>query len=442
LLKGFDFEEATILVAALAFLWVARDEFRRQGSILNQRFGPHWIVAILIALAGTAWIGLASYRHIPYSSELWWQFSVDGDAPRMLRALLLVSIAAMVFVLARLIRPAPPQAETPRPDDLVDVSKVLKTASFATSNAALIGDKRFLFSKSRTAFIMYQISGRSWVALGDPVGPASEHEALCWRFRELCDRYDGRPAFYEVSDQSLPIYIDMGLTLSKLGEEGVVPLQDFTLEGKQRAEFRQARNRAERAGASFEVIPKNQVHALADELERVSSNWLADKGAAEKGFSLGRFSADYLSNFDCAVVRVNGSVVAFANIWQAAAGREISIDLMRYDDRAPKGVMDYLFAELMLWGRDQGFAWFNLGMAPLSGLETHQLAPLWHRVGGLVFRHAEDFYNFEGLRHYKEKFDPIWRPRYLASPGGLALPRVFIDASVLISGGIRRIVSH
>jgi len=104
--------------------------------------------------------------------------------------------------------------------------------------------------------------------------------------------------------------------------------------------------------------------------------------------------------------------------------------------------MDYLFVELMLWGREHGYAWFNLGMAPLSGLGNHPLAPHWHRVGELIFHHAEDFYNFEGLRRYKEKFKPVWRPRYLASPGGLALARVFLDARILISGGVGKIVSR
>jgi phosphatidylglycerol lysyltransferase len=442
LLKGLDYEEAIILFGAFGMLWVTRDEFHRQGSLLDQRFPGHWVAVILIALAGTAWVGIASYRHIPYSTELWWQFSLDGDAPRMLRAMLLVSVAAIAFVVSRLIRPVPPRVQPVTSEDMESVRRILDGAAWATANAALIGDKRFLFNESRTAFIMYQVSGRSWVALGDPVGPGGEREALSWQFRELCDRFDGWPVFYQVSDAALPIYIDMGLTLSKLGEEGLVPLEHFSLEGRERADFRQARNRAQRDGADFAVVPRSEVPAIVPALKAISDAWLEHKGAAEKGFSLGRFTPEYVTQFDCAVVRVAGEIVAFANLWQAPAGRELSIDLMRYGENAPKSVMDYLFAELMLWARDRGFAWFNLGMAPLSGLESNPLAPLWHRVGGLIFRHADDFYNFEGLRHYKEKFAPVWRPHYLASPGGLALPRVILDSSILISGGLTKIVSR
>jgi phosphatidylglycerol lysyltransferase len=287
---------------------------------------------------------------------------------------------------------------------------------------------------------MYRVSGRSWVALGDPIGPRDQHEDLAWQFVELCDRYDAWPAFYEVPEGSLPTYIDMGLSLSKLGEEGLVPLVEFSLQGKHRADLRQARHRAERIGASFSVVPKERISDLIAELEAVSDDWLAHKGVAEKGFSLGRFSAEYIANFDCALVTVSDRIVAFANLWQAPAGREVSIDLMRYTDDAPSGIMDFLFGELLLWAKSHDYAWFNLGMSPLSGLEEHPLAPLWHHVGNLVFRHADDFYNFEGLRRYKEKFSPIWRARYLASPGGLVLPRVFLDSSILISGGLTKMV--
>ena len=123
--------------------------------------------------------------------------------------------------------------------------------------------------------------------------------------------------------------------------------------------------------------------------------------------------------FDIAVVRRAGAIVAFANIWRAGADTALSIDLMRYNDAAPKGVIDFLLIECMLWGKAQHYQWFGLGMAPLSGLEEHALAPAWHKLGRMVQRYGETFYPFEGLRKYKEKFLPVWRPRYLAAPGGL-----------------------
>jgi phosphatidylglycerol lysyltransferase len=138
---------------------------------------------------------------------------------------------------------------------------------------------------------------------------------------------------------------------------------------------------------------------------------------------------------------VNGPIVAFANIWSSAGREELSVDLMRFTLEAPENVMEYLFIKLMLWGREEGYRWFNLGMAPLSGIERRRLATKWNRFAGVLFRHGEHFYNFQGLRRYKEKFDPVWEPRYLASPGGLVLPRILANVAALISGGLRGVVA-
>jgi phosphatidylglycerol lysyltransferase len=184
------------------------------------------------------------------------------------------------------------------------------------------------------------------------------------------------------------------------------------------------------------------VDAILPVLGRISSAWLASKSTGEKRFSVGAFTPEYVRQFPVAVVRSQGTPAAFANLWTTANKAELSVDLMRFDPDAPRGAMDYLFIELMLWGRAQGYRWFNLGMAPLSGLEAHPLAPAWHRVGNFIFRHGEHFYNFEGLRRYKTKFDPVWEPRYLAARGGIALPRVLVDVSVLIAGGMKELFAR
>src|SRR5436305_1917766 len=79
---------------------------------------------------------------------------------------------------------------------------------------------------------------------------------------------------------------------------------------------------------------------------------------------------------------------------------------------------------------------------PPSLREIAPLAPAWHRVGNLIFRYGEHFYNFEGLRRYKAKFDPTWEPRYLVARGGIALPRVLVDVSLLIAGGVKELFTR
>jgi phosphatidylglycerol lysyltransferase len=220
-----------------------------------------------------------------------------------------------------------------------------------------------------------------------------------------------------------------------------VPLADFSLAGAGRKKLRWAQRKTEELGSRFEIVPASEVAPLMPELEALSAAWLKEKNTREKGFSLGFFEPSYLRRLPLALVRGEHGIIAFANLWLGADHEEMSIDLMRHVAEAPSVVMDYLFVELMLWGRANGYRWFNLGMAPLSGLEGRAIAPLWSRLGTLVYRHGEHFYNFQGLHQYKEKFDPVWEPRYLACPGGLALPRVLADVAALISRGFRGLLA-
>jgi phosphatidylglycerol lysyltransferase len=442
LLKGLDFEEATALAIVLGVLALGRNAFHRPTAILSERVSPVWIVSIVGVITFAVWIGFVAYRRVDYSDELWWTFALDGDAPRMLRASLLVIVLLAAYLLLTMLRPAKPEPAVAGPDDLERARQVIVKSDLTVANASLMGDKRLLFNDGGDSFVMYQIAGRSWIALGDPVGPESGAEELVWRFREMSDRHGGQTVFYQASGDRLPLYVDLGLAALKIGEEARVPLANFSLEGSARADLRQAHRRAERDGATFEVLPPEQWLEMLPVLEKISNSWLASKSTSEKQFSVGSFSLDYLRNFPMALVRSEGSPTAFANLWTTGTKEELSVDLMRFGNDAPRGAMDYLFIELMKWGRTEGYGWFNLGMAPLAGLERHPLAPAWHRVGNFVFRYGDHFYNFDGLRRYKAKFEPVWEPKYLVARGGLSLPRVLVDVSVLIAGGMKELFAR
>jgi phosphatidylglycerol lysyltransferase len=241
--------------------------------------------------------------------------------------------------------------------------------------------------------------------------------------------------------QRREFYAEIGLTLTPLGEEARVDLAELSLDPPAHKDLRNARTKLLRSGCRFDILAIEAAPEVLPALARISQAWLARKATREKGFSNASFESRYLSNFPLAVVRQEGDIVAFANLWLGTGREELSVDLMRHLPDAPNGTMDFLFSELMLWGRDQGFRWFNVGMTPLAGLESHQAPVLWSRVGAFMYRHAEHFYNFEGLRRYKAKFAPVWIPLYLASPGGIALAPVLVDVIALIAGGIGGIVS-
>jgi lysylphosphatidylglycerol synthetase-like protein (DUF2156 family) len=174
-------------------------------------------------------------------------------------------------------------------------------------------------------------------------------------------------------------------------------------------------------------------------LRPASYAWLSAHGGREKAFSLGAFDTAYLARHPIAIARLQGRIVAFANIWLTADRKRGAVDLMRHDPNdTPNGLMDFLFTEILLWAQTQGLASFDLGMAPLAGLaEDKKYASLFARAGRLVHERGEQFYGFKGLRAFKDKFDPRWEPRYIAAPGAWTLPIVLAEVALLTNGPAR-----
>jgi phosphatidylglycerol lysyltransferase len=441
LLKGWDYEEAAALGVILVTLIPARRNFYRRSALTSEVLSVSWMLMIFTVLAMSGWLGFFAYKNVAYSNDLWWQFALRGDAPRFFRSMVGVAVGVALVALHRLLRPVSWKAATPDAPALERVKTIVQASPDTLSYLALLGDKSLLFSDDGTAFIMYGVEGGTFVAMGDPVGSPRSRKDLAWEFRALADRHGASTVFYQVRKHNLPVYLDMGLSLLKLGEEGRVPLRDFNLDGGARKRLRRVVRVVEADGGRFEILRGCAIDAVLPRLREISDEWLAARGSREKGFSLGFWNEQYLRCTTIAVVRQGDEIVAFANLWEGAEGEEVTVDLMRYTARAPEGAMEYLFVQSMLWGRDAGFAHFNLGMAPLSGLENRQLSPIWNRVGALLFKHTENFYNFQGLRGFKEKFDPVWEPRYLASRGGLALPKILTNVSALVSRGLRGVIA-
>ncbi|MET0365724.1 MAG: bifunctional lysylphosphatidylglycerol flippase/synthetase MprF [Sphingobium sp.] len=431
LLKGLDYEEASVMMVIAALLQWTRPAFYRRTSFTADALSAGWLATVAVAVGLSIWIGFFSYKHVAYSNDLWWHFAEKGNASRFLRASFVVAIFLVCMAFWRMLRPAAAHpvveaGETPE-------RKALALSDRTDANLAYTGDKRFLTSASGNCFLMYQIRGHSWIVMGDPVGAREEWTDLLWILRERADAAQGRLLLYQISAEALPAAVDLGLQIVKYGEEALVDLTGFSLDGPAARSLRYAERRAAREGATFEIVPAADVPAIMEDLHRISDRWLKAKGHREKGFSVGWFDPAYIARFDCALVRQEGRIVAFANIWTTADKTELSIDLMRHDDAMPYGTMDFLFVRLMQWGKDKGYRRFGLGMAPLSGLEARRLAPLWSRLGSLLYKHGEALYGFEGLRAYKDKFSPEWEPRFIAGPQGLALGRAMIDLQALIS---------
>lgn len=441
LLHGLDYERAAILLLMVLVLMPCRREFYRSARLTRNPLSLRWTLLLGSIIVASISVYFFAHKATLYSHDLWWQFATDQNAPRAMRAGLLGALAIGLFALLASLRPPRVATALATRDEIDQARRIIATQSNPDANFALTGDKSLLFSDSGRSFLMYRIQGRSWIALGDPVGDPAESAQLAWEFVDAANAANARPVFYEVPSDNLGLWIEMGFVLHKMGEEAVVPLRSFSLEGSARKKLRAAHSRAGRDGLTFEVLSAPVDDATLATLRVISDQWLADKHCTEKQFSVGRFDPNYLRQFPIAVVRLEGRIVAFANLLITAQKAIATIDLMRHVDDAPAGLMDYLFTELMLYLKAEGYLEFSLGMAPLAGLEARRGSRWTMKLGAFVYRHGGHFYNFDGLRNFKDKFDPVWHPRFLVAPPHANILLVAADATALVTGGIRQSVA-
>jgi phosphatidylglycerol lysyltransferase len=284
-------------------------------------------------------------------------------------------------------------------------------------------DKSYFFSPSQRCVIAYRMASHTAIALGDPVGPDAEIEPTARAFLEMCHENGWAVAFYQTLPDFLPIYRRLGMKKLKIGDEAMVDLSDFSLQGKSKRELRSKVRQLEAMGIHTREFQPPVPDRIIAQLKEVSDHWLRIPGRRERSFTVGQFDPDYLRSTPVLVVVDSaGTVLAFINLISVARN-EITGDLMRRRSDAPNGIMDYLFIKLFLYSRERGYARVSLGMAPMTGFDEREEATAEERVIHGLFQRLDCLFSFRGLHHYKAKFATSWEPRYLIYRNFLELPR-------------------
>ena len=431
-----------LLLAVSALLWGSRGRFTRQAYPFRSSRTQLWAIAIVLAIAAYLVVGSALYGEIGIGR--WWlSFGDDQDQARFARGVLMILVALLGYLAWSWYRMPAPRLALPDRAELVKAKEFLeKHGGTGFSHLSFIGDKYLFYASGGDALIQYGVIRNRMVTLGDPAGADRRSGARSASF-EFAYQYNRVPVFYQVDEDHIHHYHDAGFALLKLGERAFVPLADLSLRGKAGAELRTALNRGARLGLDVQLIDPPFEEAVWAELAVVSRAGLDDKRHAENVFSLGPFERHYLEWAPIAIVRQNGRAVAFASLMPSYGHRhELSIDLMRHVPEAPNGTMDLLFVKLMQYAQEQSYQFFDLGMAPLSGVGETSWSRRDERLLRVVYELGTSFYNYKGLRRYKEKFNPQWRSLYLAYPHDRAVHPILIDLAVLVAGGYRLLLSH
>ena len=432
LLKGLDYETSVVLAALLVALMVSRQEFTRRAAMLDVPFSPSWVTSTLGIVGAAIGLGLFAFRQLDYRPELWWQVDLYGDMSRFLRASAGVILALTVLGMARLTRRPRPAMVIPAEPERAETDALARASSTPGGSLVLLGDQALLWNQERTACLMYGVHGHSWVALGEPIGPTSEAEGLVAQFLERCDDYSGLPVVYQASKDWLHVFTDYGLTFVTLGEDARVFLPHFAIEGSGHRALRTTVAHLDRLGVQMRVEAPPNVAPLLPSLAGVSDVWLAERGGVEQRFAVSRFDTRYVSSCPVVVATRAGVVEAFATLWSLPGRQTLAVDIVRHRPGAPRGIAEGMIAWLVVWARKHGYTWCDLGMAPPARSERPELVPFWRRLLRTAPSYGEGRPTMRSLREDKQKFDPVWEPRYLVYPGGAPLGSLLADITALI----------
>jgi lysyl-tRNA synthetase class 2 len=278
----------------------------------------------------------------------------------------------------------------------------------------LRADKHHFFESSRRAFVGYRIEAGVLLVSGDPVGPSA---ALPDLLKELCAFAEARGLAIGVvgaSEEFAALAAGAGLRSFYIGDEGIVDLAAFSLEGRSIRKVRQAVTRARKAGftATLQRIDDLSEAELC-ELEEVSDRWRGDE--PERGFSMAIDSlrGEHLSDSLVVIARDgDGAARGFLHFAPCYGRPAMSLGLMRRDRDSINGLTEYLVVSAIEMLREQGIEEMSLNFAAFARL-LRDPSGVGERALGKLVALANPYFQIESLYRFNAKFSPRWQPRYL-----------------------------
>jgi phosphatidylglycerol lysyltransferase len=274
-------------------------------------------------------------------------------------------------------------------------------------------DKIFYISKNKDALISFKTHGDYAVVLEMPVCKEQEQiPELILEFENYCKQYGLRTLYYRVDEKHLPIFENLKKKHVFVGQEGVIEISQFSLEGGDRKPLRNAMNKIKKDGFTCKIIEPPVKEGIIQKLKSVSNEWLIEFEKKEEIFSGGAFEPKEIKNQLLFVIEdIEEKIVAFANMIPDYAQGEVTYDLIRKTTDAPNGVMDVLIINMIEYYKNQGKKYLNLGLAPFSGID--EATNLTERTLKFAYHNLKRMQHFKGLRFFKEKFANRWDNKYL-----------------------------
>jgi phosphatidylglycerol lysyltransferase len=440
--KSLDYLGAAVSLLLTLLLLATRSSFNVKSSTPNLRSAfERLALAFIAALTyGVAGLWLLDKRQFGINFTIGDSIhrtllllSLVGDpelvpqtvyARWFLDSLNLMTATAIVFAVYVLFRPAIYQYRTLPRERALATQIAHEYGRSPMDYFKLWPDKEYFFSRSHRTFIAYGMAGNFAVALGDPVGPEAEIEETVRDFVQFCTEHDWRFAFHQTLPDFLSIYKRLRLKKLKIGDDAIVDLNIYSVDGKANRRLRSSNRELEKDGVTFTAYQPPLPDNILVEAQSVSEEWLQIPGRRERTFTLGHWDPEYVRSTElCCARSADGTMLAFVNLLPPITKLEVTGDLMRRRVAAPNGIMDYVFVKVFQLKKEQGVERFSLGMAPMSGFQEREEATPEERAIHSFFQQLNFLFSFKGLRFYKAKYATHWEPRYIVYKNVFELPR-------------------
>jgi phosphatidylglycerol lysyltransferase len=429
--KAIDYEEATVALLIIITLLITRREYYIQSHPRLRYVGLQTALISIAALLlyGTIGFFLLDKKHFDANFDLAQSirstlasYFLVGNSLTVPHSsfgrgfILSINIGgflSMGFLLYTLVRPYVFRGNASEEELKQATSLLSRFGKSSLDYFKTYSDKMIFLTPGTDAFISYRIAGSYAVVLENPVAENDGDLKTCIsRFDTFCYENSLKSIYYRVPEESLPIYREKGKKSMFIGQEAVVNLDTFTLEGGSRKSLRNAINKIRERGFRSTVHTAPIKDGVLQKLKSVSDEWLGYTERSEIVFSQGMFNWQELKQQTVITVEnPEEKVIAFLNIVPDFSPSGSTYDLLRKTADAPNGIMDFILIEMFNYLKSKGYKFVNLGFAPMSGLnDAHSFK---EKSMKFAYEKIRSFSQYKGLREFKDKFDPVWYNKYL-----------------------------
>lgn len=429
--KGIDYEEAIIALLIVGSLVATRKEYTIR---TNPRLGTVGLQTAFLSMAAVIIYGVIGFyfldkKHFQIDFNIGQSFVYtiknffligssdliprDGFARYFIYLIKISGFASISFLIYSLVRPYVLKV-TPSDIEFIRAKELTRLYGNSALDFFKTYYDKFVFAPSDiNAFVSYKVCNNFAVVLEDPVSENKEEMKKCIiAFNKYSYDNGLKDIYYRVPKESLPVYHELSRKSLFLGQEAVVDLNTFSLEGGEKKSIRNALNKIKDQGYTTHVNKPPLRDGLIQKLRAVSEEWLRLTGREEIVFSQGRFDEKEIKDQTVITVENNEEkIIAFLNIVPDYVKNEGTYDLLRKTSDAPNGIMDHILIETFNYFKSKGIRYVNLGFAPMSGLnDPHNFT---EKSMKFAYEKIRSFSQFKGMRDYKDKFNPGWNDKYL-----------------------------